>query len=72
MGNILPQQPASAVHGAAEIVAAIENLGVKLESTVKKDASSALGWVKSNWLHLVNMGGIAAIGVKVFGLLAKL
>jgi len=71
MGNILPNQP-SAIHGAAEIVAAIENLGLKLETTVKTDAVSAWGWLKANWLHVLHFSTTGAVAVKVFGLLAKL
>lgn len=50
-------------------VAVLEARIAVLEAEGKLVWSDVVAWFKSNWLHLVNAGGIAATLGKLFGVL---
>jgi hypothetical protein len=56
--RISPIASPSATHGAGEIIAAIENLGTKIETSVKSDATTTWAYIKANHVHYLGYGSI--------------
>ena len=48
-------------------IAAIKAHLAALEAKAVADEKAVSTWVKNNWLHVVNAGGIAVTIAKVFG-----
>lgn len=67
MANIQPAAPHTIGAAITEAEAAIRERLAVLEAAAVKDEQTALAWIKSNWLHIVNAGGIVATVLKVFG-----
>jgi len=65
--NILPTPPHTIGNAITEAEAAIRERLAVLEAAAVKDEQTAVAWVKSNWLHIANGGGIAVTILKLFG-----
>ena len=67
VSNIQPAPPHTIGNAITEAEAAMRERLAVLEAAAVKDEQSVIGWVKSNWLHIANAGGIAAAVLKLFG-----
>jgi len=67
MANIMPQAPHTIGNAITEAEAAIRERLALLEAGAKTEEATLVAWVKKNWLHLANAGGIAAAVLKLFG-----
>ncbi len=67
MANIQPAAPHTNGNAITEAEAAIRERIAVLEAAAVKDEQIAVSWLKANWLHIANAGGIAVTIAKLFG-----